>query len=57
MLKKSKKITLISALMTRDGAPTPLIKRGRIRVWRWPLDLSGRTKSLLGLVGVRDRGD
>ena len=54
------------------GAPTPRIKRVRIRVWRWPLDLSrrtkslvewrwplelsGRTKFLIGLVGVRDRG-
>ena len=28
------------------GAPTPRIKRGRIKVWRWPLELSGRTKIL-----------
>jgi hypothetical protein len=50
MLRTSKYITLISALMTRDGAPTPRIKRGRIGVWRWPLEFSGRTKSLIGLV-------
>ena len=31
------------------GAPTPRIKRGR---WRWPLELSGRTKSLIGLVAM-----
>ena len=34
------------------GAPTPRIKRGRIMV---PLEFSGRTKILIGLVGVRDR--
>lgn len=52
MLGKSRYISLISALMTRDGAPTPRIKRGRFRVWRWPLELSGRTKSLIGLVAM-----
>ena len=53
MLGKSRYITLLLASTTRDGAPAPRIKRGR---WRWPLELSGRTKSLIGLVGVRDRG-
>ena len=54
MIIRSKKITLISVFMTRDGAPTPRSAVGSgCGDGQW---ISGRTKIVIGLVGARDRG-
>ena len=52
MLRKSRNISLISVLDDTRRGTDAAHKRGG----SGPLELSGRTKILIGLVGVRDRG-